>query len=97
MKSKLVLVKIKIQEPQTLLPGPLTKTLFLKDIIFRLCHLSEDYAIANVPFNFYYSAEMTQKILEKPLEKKAGKNYGPPGNKKLVLPTPLYAQYCTPL
>ena len=27
---------------------------------------------------------MTQKILEKPLEKKAGKNYGPPGNKKLV-------------
>ena len=24
------------------------------------------------------------KILEKPLEKKAGKNYGPPGNKKLV-------------
>ena len=27
---------------------------------------------------------MTQKILEKPLEKKAGKNYGPSGNKRLV-------------
>jgi hypothetical protein len=27
---------------------------------------------------------MLQKILEKPLEKKAGRNYGPPGNKTLV-------------
>ena len=27
---------------------------------------------------------MLQKILEKPLEKKAGKNYGPPGSKKMV-------------
>jgi dynein heavy chain len=29
-------------------------------------------------------AEMLQKILEKPLEKKAGRNYGPPGNKTLI-------------
>jgi len=29
-------------------------------------------------------SEMLQKILEKPLEKKAGRNYGPPGNKQLV-------------
>lgn len=27
---------------------------------------------------------MLQKILEKPLEKKAGRNYGPPGNKTLI-------------
>lgn len=27
---------------------------------------------------------MLQKILEKPLEKKAGRNFGPPGNKTLV-------------
>ena len=27
---------------------------------------------------------MLQVVLEKPLEKKAGKNYGPPGTKKLV-------------
>ena len=27
---------------------------------------------------------MTQKILEKPLEKKMGKNFGPVGNKKLI-------------
>ena len=24
------------------------------------------------------------QVLEKPLEKKAGRNYGPPGNKKLI-------------
>ena len=57
------------------------KTLMLNE---ALGHLDEDYLIANVPFNFYYSAEMTQKILEKSLEKKAGKNYGPPGSKKLI-------------
>lgn len=27
---------------------------------------------------------MLQKILEKPLEKKAGRNYGPPGNKSMI-------------
>ena len=50
----------------------------------RLCQLDENYMVTNVPFNYYYTSEMLQKILEKPLEKKAGKNYGPPGNKKLV-------------
>merc|ERR1711978_675932 len=50
----------------------------------KLGQMDENYLISNVPFNFYYSSEMTQKILEKPLEKKAGKNYGPPGNKKLI-------------
>ncbi|KAI4493969.1 hypothetical protein M0802_009345 [Mischocyttarus mexicanus] len=50
----------------------------------KLLQLSENYAIANVPFNFYTTSEMLQKILEKSLEKKAGRNYGPPGNKSLV-------------
>ncbi|XP_043280362.1 dynein beta chain, ciliary isoform X1 [Venturia canescens] len=50
----------------------------------KLLQLSENYAVANVPFNFYTSSEMLQKILEKPLEKKAGRNYGPPGNKTLI-------------
>lgn len=40
--------------------------------------------VANVPFNFYTTSAMLQAILEKPLEKKAGRNYGPPGAKKLV-------------
>ncbi|KAL0281201.1 UNVERIFIED_CONTAM: hypothetical protein PYX00_002260 [Menopon gallinae] len=50
----------------------------------KLTALNENFAIANVPFNFYTTSEMLQKILEKPLEKKAGRNYGPPGNKTLI-------------
>lgn len=50
----------------------------------KLTGLSENFAVANVPFNFYTTSEMLQKILEKPLEKKAGRNYGPPGNKTLI-------------
>ncbi|XP_028172090.1 dynein beta chain, ciliary-like [Ostrinia furnacalis] len=50
----------------------------------KLQGLPETYAIQSVPFNFYTSSEMLQKILEKPLEKKAGRNYGPPGNKTLI-------------
>ncbi|XP_058791425.1 dynein beta chain, ciliary [Phymastichus coffea] len=50
----------------------------------KLLQLSENYVITNVPFNFYTTSEMLQKILEKPLEKKAGRNYGPPGNKTLI-------------
>ena len=50
----------------------------------KLQHLSEKYAITNVPFNFYTTSEMLQKILEKPLEKKAGRNFGPPGSKTMI-------------
>ena len=50
----------------------------------KLAHLGDGYIVTNVPFNFYYSSEMLQKVMEKPLEKKSGKNYGPPGSKKMV-------------
>ncbi|KAL9897380.1 dynein heavy chain at 93AB [Glossina fuscipes fuscipes] len=50
----------------------------------KLQALSENYAVTAIPFNFYTTSEMLQKILEKPLEKKAGRNYGPPGNKTLI-------------
>ncbi|CAH1732929.1 unnamed protein product [Aphis gossypii] len=50
----------------------------------KLTSLSENYAVTNIPFNYYTTSEMLQKILEKPLEKKAGRNYGPPGNKTLI-------------
>lgn len=50
----------------------------------KLQSLSDNYAVQNVPFNFYTTSEMLQKILEKPLEKKAGRNYGPPGNKTMI-------------
>ncbi|XP_075225795.1 dynein beta chain, ciliary-like [Lycorma delicatula] len=50
----------------------------------KLSNLSDNYAVTNVPFNFYTTSEMLQKILEKPLEKKAGRNYGPPGSKVMI-------------
>jgi dynein heavy chain len=50
----------------------------------KLTTLSEHYAVTNVPFNFYTTSEMLQRILEKPLEKKAGRVYGPPGNKTMI-------------
>ncbi|MCJ8738612.1 hypothetical protein PDJAM_G00037770 [Pangasius djambal] len=51
----------------------------------KLRSLSTDqYMIQSVPFNFYTTSAMLQAILEKPLEKKAGRNYGPPGNKSLI-------------
>ena len=50
----------------------------------KLLSLSDDYMVANVPFNFYTTSEMLQRVLEKPLEKKAGRNYGPPGTKRLI-------------
>ncbi|XP_051731342.1 dynein axonemal heavy chain 9-like isoform X1 [Ctenopharyngodon idella] len=44
----------------------------------------DKYAIKNVPFNYYTTSAMLQAVLEKPLEKKAGRNYGPPGSKRLI-------------
>lgn len=50
----------------------------------KLNSLSDKYAVTNIPFNFYTTSEMLQKTLEKPLEKKAGRNFGPPGNKTMI-------------
>ncbi|XP_068120652.1 dynein axonemal heavy chain 9 isoform X1 [Hyperolius riggenbachi] len=44
----------------------------------------DEYLIKNVPFNYYTTSAMLLAILEKPLEKKSGRNYGPPGTKKLI-------------
>ena len=57
------------------------KTVLMND---KLNSFEEEYLIANVPFNFYTTSEMLQGVLEKPLEKKAGRNYGPPGTKHLI-------------
>ncbi|XP_039715557.1 dynein axonemal heavy chain 17 isoform X8 [Pteropus medius] len=45
---------------------------------------TDDYLVQAVPFNFYTTSAMLQGVLEKPLEKKSGRNYGPPGTKKLI-------------
>ncbi|XP_072602604.1 dynein axonemal heavy chain 17 isoform X1 [Vulpes vulpes] len=45
---------------------------------------TDDYLVQAVPFNFYTTSAMLQGVLEKPLEKKSGRNYGPPGTRKLI-------------
>uniref|UniRef100_A0A8C5P513 Dynein axonemal heavy chain 17 n=1 Tax=Jaculus jaculus TaxID=51337 RepID=A0A8C5P513_JACJA len=45
---------------------------------------TDEYLVQAVPFNFYTTSAMLQGVLEKPLEKKSGRNYGPPGTKKLI-------------
>ncbi|XP_014668470.1 PREDICTED: LOW QUALITY PROTEIN: dynein beta chain, ciliary-like [Priapulus caudatus] len=62
-------------------PAGTGKTVLIGD---KLLDVGDDYMVANVPFNFYTTSEMLQRVLEKPLEKKAGRNYGPPGTKRLV-------------
>lgn len=46
--------------------------------------LGEDMLVTTLPLNYYTTSMMLQQVMEKPLEKKAGKTYGPPGTKKLV-------------
>ncbi|XP_047352693.1 dynein beta chain, ciliary-like [Vespa velutina] len=50
----------------------------------KLGTLPDNYNTANVPLNYYTTSEMLQKILEKYLEKKSGRSYGPSGTKLLV-------------
>uniref|UniRef100_A0A8C5X999 Dynein axonemal heavy chain 17 n=2 Tax=Malurus TaxID=55806 RepID=A0A8C5X999_9PASS len=45
---------------------------------------SEEFLVQSVPLNFYTTSAMLQAVLEKPLEKKSGRVYGPPGTKRLI-------------
>lgn len=57
------------------------KTVIVGD---QIASLPENYAVINIPLNYYTTSEMLQQVLEKPLEKKAGRNYGPPGSKHMI-------------
>uniref|UniRef100_T1IH86 AAA+ ATPase domain-containing protein n=1 Tax=Strigamia maritima TaxID=126957 RepID=T1IH86_STRMM len=74
---------VNIRQPVLLVgPSGSGKTVLMQQ---TLLELPEDkYIVTNVPFNFYTTSDMLQRILEKPLEKKAGRNYGPPGSRRLV-------------
>jgi len=58
------------------------KTAVIKGTLKKLD--PEERFFVTVNFNYFTDARMLQNVLEGPLEKKAGKNYGPPGQKKLV-------------
>ncbi|CAF3576543.1 unnamed protein product [Rotaria sordida] len=45
---------------------------------------SQNFMISTIPLNYYTTSEMLQNSLEKPLEKKAGRTYGAPGNRQLI-------------
>ncbi|XP_043549538.1 dynein axonemal heavy chain 11 isoform X1 [Chiloscyllium plagiosum] len=57
------------------------KTLLVSEEVSKLI---EEYIITKVPFNYYTTSAMLQRVLEKPLEKKAGRNYAPVGTKRLI-------------
>ncbi|KFG49291.1 dynein heavy chain family protein, partial [Toxoplasma gondii GAB2-2007-GAL-DOM2] len=44
----------------------------------------ESYVSAVINFNFYTDSALLQTLLEQPLEKKAGRQFGPPGKLRLV-------------
>ncbi|XP_008847899.1 dynein heavy chain 17, axonemal [Nannospalax galili] len=58
------------------------KSVLMEDKLENLS--TDDYLVQAIPFNFYTTSAMLQGVLEKPLEKKSGRNYGPPGTKKLI-------------
>ena len=58
------------------------KSNILRDLF---SHLNiEVFLVKNISFNFYTTSLMLQEILDKSLEKKAGKNYAPPGQYKMI-------------
>ncbi|NWV92100.1 DYH17 protein, partial [Machaerirhynchus nigripectus] len=45
---------------------------------------TDEYLVQSVPLNFYTTSAMLQAVLEKPLEKKSGRIFGPPGTRRLI-------------
>ncbi|PAA56702.1 hypothetical protein BOX15_Mlig034196g2 [Macrostomum lignano] len=60
------------------------KSVLMQEKLQELVETTDNFTVANVPFNFYTTSEMLQRVLERPLEKKSGKNYGPPGTRRLI-------------
>uniref|UniRef100_A0AAV2JYC3 AAA+ ATPase domain-containing protein n=1 Tax=Knipowitschia caucasica TaxID=637954 RepID=A0AAV2JYC3_KNICA len=74
---------LKLRRPVMLVGGAGTgKSVLIGDTLGTL-H-TDSHIVKNVPFNYYTTSSMLQAVLEKPLEKKAGRNFGPPGSRTLV-------------
>eukprot|EP00960_Hanusia_phi_P043076 755854-Hanusia_phi.AAC.6 len=50
----------------------------------KLRSLNEDFMSLTMNFNYYTDGSGFRSMLEAPLEKKAGRNYGPPGSMRLI-------------
>ncbi|XP_035386791.1 dynein heavy chain 11, axonemal isoform X1 [Electrophorus electricus] len=69
-------------QPLMLVGGAGTgKTSLVRDLLDAL---PDTFLTAHVPLHYYSTSSTLQRMLEKPLEKKAGRNYTPPGSKKLI-------------
>ncbi|KAI0977659.1 hypothetical protein GJ496_008262 [Pomphorhynchus laevis] len=58
------------------------KTLLTKKCLSYLN--AENYSVTNISLNYATDCEMLQCLLERKLERKAGKTFAPPGKKKMV-------------
>ncbi|XP_062848433.1 dynein axonemal heavy chain 11 [Trichomycterus rosablanca] len=58
------------------------KTSLVRDLLEALPE--ERFLTASVPLHYYSTSSTLQALLERPLEKKAGRNHAPPGGKRLV-------------
>lgn len=74
---------VKLRRPVMLVgPAGCGKT---KLAMKKLGSLPEDQIMSTrISFNYYTDARTLQGVLEAPLEKKAGRNFGPPGAKRLI-------------
>ncbi|XP_009290539.2 dynein axonemal heavy chain 11 isoform X1 [Danio rerio] len=73
---------LKASQPVMLVGGAGTgKTAVVKNLLETLL---ENFITAKVPLHFYTTALMLQKEMEKPLERKAGRSFAPPRNKRLL-------------
>jgi dynein heavy chain, axonemal len=63
-------------------PAGSGKSVLMSDSLKRLP--ADDYAVTQIAFNFYTTSIMLQNMMEKPLEKKSGRCYGPVGNKRMI-------------
>ncbi|CAI6344273.1 unnamed protein product [Macrosiphum euphorbiae] len=73
--------------PDTRLQQTLVNTIDTTIIRYMLSPANDNgksFAVENVPLNLYPISEMLQKILEKPLEKKAGRNFDLSDGKTLI-------------
>ena len=73
---------INAQQPILLIgPSGSGKTALVSEL---LSSLSDNFITKSIPMHYYMSSEMLQGLLEKPLEKKTGRIYGPPGNRRAI-------------
>ena len=76
--------KLVLNSKPTMLVGPAGcgKTQMVRGLVSKF--KPEERQVGTINFNFFTNAQLLQKGMEAPLEKKTGSNYGPVGQARLV-------------